>query len=150
MLSSLTAFADITVTGVVIDKTEQEPLPGATVRLKGKASVATATDIDGNFSLTVPSEKSVIEITFVGMNPVEVKASTKPLHIEMEASATQLQEVVALGMGNVDRRTFTGATTKINADDALLSGVGDISRSLSGRAACVSMQNVSGTFGMAP
>ncbi|MBD5240389.1 MAG: SusC/RagA family TonB-linked outer membrane protein [Bacteroidales bacterium] len=150
MLASLTALADITVTGVVIDKAEQEPLPGATVRLKGKASVATATDIDGNFSLTVPSEKSVLEITFVGMNNVEVKASTKPLHIEMEASATQLQEVVALGMGNVDRRTFTGATTKINADDALLSGVGDISRSLSGRAAGVSVQNVSGTFGTAP
>lgn len=150
MLTSLTALAEITVTGTVMDKAEQEPIIGASVRLKGKNSVGTSTDIDGKFTLTVPSEQSVIEITYVGMNPVEVKASSKPLHIEMETSATQLQEVVAIGMGNVDRRTFTGATTKINADDALLSGVSDISRSLSGRAAGVSVQNVSGTFGTAP
>lgn len=150
MLASLTAFADITVTGSVMDKVEQEPIIGASVRLKGKNSVGTATDIDGKFALTVPSEKSILEITFVGMNPVEVKVSTSPLLIEMEPSATQLDEVVALGVGNVDRRTFTGATTKINADDALLAGVGDISRSLSGRAAGVSVQNVSGTFGTAP
>ncbi|MDE7111483.1 MAG: SusC/RagA family TonB-linked outer membrane protein [Muribaculaceae bacterium] len=150
MLASLTALADVTVTGTVMDKAEQEPIIGASVRLKGKSTVGTSTDIDGKFTLTVPSDKSVIEISFVGMNPVEVKASSSPLYIEMETSATQLQEVVAIGMGNVDRRTFTGATTKINADDALLSGVSDISRSLSGRAAGVSVQNVSGTFGTAP
>ena len=150
MLTSLTAFADITVTGTVMDKVEQEPIIGASVRLKGKTTVGTSTDIDGKFALTVPSDKSVLEITFVGMNSVEVKASTSPLFIEMEPSATQLQEVVALGMGNVDRRAFTGATTKIKADDALLAGVGDISRSLSGRAAGVTVQNVSGTFGTAP
>lgn len=149
-LASLGLAAQIVVTGTVTDKMDKEPIIGASVRLKGKASVGTSTDIDGRFSLSVPSEKSVIEITFVGMNPVEVKVSSKPLHIEMETSATQLNEVVALGMGNVDRRAFAGATTRIKADDALLSGVSDISRSLSGRAAGVSVQNVSGTFGTAP
>ncbi len=150
LLSALGVAAEITVTGTVIDKAEQEPIIGATVKVKGKASHATSTDVDGHFTLRVPSEKSVLEITFVGMNPVEVKASTTPLHIEMETSSTMLNEVVALGMANTDKRLFTGATTKINAEESLLSGVSDISRSLSGRAAGVSVQNVSGTFGTAP
>ena len=50
----------------------------------------------------------------------------------------------------MDKRTFTGATTKIDADKAKLDGIADISRSLEGRVAGVSVQNVSGTFGTAP
>ncbi len=151
LFSALSAVADITVTGTVIEKDTQEPIIGATVRVKGgKGHMATSTDIDGNFSLNVPSENSTLEITFVGMNPVETKASTKPLHIVMQTSSTMLNEVVAIGVGTTDKRLFTGATTKIDAEKSLLAGVGDISRSLSGRAAGVSVQNVSGTFGTAP
>lgn len=150
LLSAMGVAAEVTVTGTVIDGVEKEPIIGATVKPKGKATVGTSTDIDGNFKLVVPSEKSVLEITYVGMKPVEVKASSKHLDIVMESSSTVLNEVVALGMANTDKRLFTGATTKINAEESLLSGVSDISRSLSGRAAGVSVQNVSGTFGTAP
>jgi len=62
----------------------------------------------------------------------------------------QLQEVVVTGLQRTDRRLFTGATSKISADDVKLDGVADISRSLEGKAAGVSVQNVSGTFGSAP
>jgi len=148
--TALGVVAEITVTGTVTDKAENEPIIGATIKLKGKSSIGTSTDVDGRFTITVPSEKSVLEITYVGMNPVTVKASSKPLHVEMETSSTMLNEVVALGMANTDKRLFTGATTKIDAEESLLSGVSDISRSLSGRAAGVSVQNVSGTFGTAP
>ncbi len=150
LFAALGVAAEVTVTGTVIDKALNEPIIGATVKLKGKKTVGTSTDIDGNFKITVPSEKSVLEITYIGMTPVEVKASTKHMHIDMESSSTMLQEVVALGMGSSDKRLFTGATTKINAEESLLSGVSDISRSLAGRAAGVSVQNVSGTFGTAP
>ena len=62
----------------------------------------------------------------------------------------QLQEVVVTGLQKTDRRLFTGATDRVNAEEAKLNGVADISRSLEGRAAGVSVQNVSGTFGSAP
>ncbi len=150
LFTALGVAAEVTVTGTVTDKTENEPIIGATVKLKGKATVGTSTDIDGHFSIKVPSENSVLEITYVGMTPVEVKASAKPLVIEMESSSTMLNEVVAMGMAHTDKRLFTGATTKIDAQESLLSGVSDISRSLSGRAAGVTVQNVSGTFGTAP
>ena len=68
----------------------------------------------------------------------------------MEPDKQVLNEVVVTGMSKMDRRMFTGATDQIKADDALLGGVADISRSLEGRSAGVSVQNVSGTFGTAP
>ena len=98
LLSALGVAAEVTVTGTVIDKVENEPIIGATIKLKGKATVGTSTDVDGNFTIKVPSEKSVLEITYVGMKPVEVKASTKHLDIVMESSSTVLNEVVAVGM----------------------------------------------------
>ncbi|MDE6490877.1 MAG: SusC/RagA family TonB-linked outer membrane protein [Muribaculaceae bacterium] len=143
-------YAQTRVTGTVIFQEDQEPVIGATVSVKGNPKIATATDIDGKFVLNVPSASSTIMVTYVGMKPVEVKASSSPLEIVLESNATQLGEVVVTGMANVDKRLFTGATTKISADDARLSGVSDISRSLEGRAAGVSVQNVSGTFGTAP
>lgn len=147
---SIMLFAQTKVTGTVVSADDGEPLIGATVSVKGKPSIAIATDIDGNFTLSVPSSKSVLVVKYVGMKAAEVKASTEPMKIALESDAQQLGEVVVTGMGNVDKRLFTGATTKISAEDARLNGVADISRSLEGRAAGVSVQNVSGTFGTAP
>ena len=62
----------------------------------------------------------------------------------------QLTEVVVTGMTQQDKRLFSGAATKIDASKAKLDGMADVSRSLEGRAAGVSVQNVSGTFGTAP
>jgi TonB-dependent SusC/RagA subfamily outer membrane receptor len=61
----------------------------------------------------------------------------------------QIEEVVVTGMQKVDKRLFTGASTKLKAEDTKIDGLADISRSLEGRAAGVSVQNVSGTFGTA-
>jgi TonB-dependent SusC/RagA subfamily outer membrane receptor len=63
---------------------------------------------------------------------------------------TTLGEVVVTGMQKMDKRLFTGAASKVDASKAKLDGVADVSRSLEGRVAGVSVQNVSGTFGTAP
>lgn len=150
LCASLGMWAQVRVTGVVYSAEDDEPLIGATVAVKGKAAIATSTDLDGKFSLNVPSSGSTLVITYVGMKPAEVKASSSPVNVKLESNSQVLGEVVVTGMSKMDKRLFTGATTKIDAEDARLSGVSDISRSLEGRAAGVSVQNVSGTFGTAP
>ena len=150
LFTSICVAAQVRVTGTVLSADDDEPVIGATVMLKGKPTNAVATDIDGKFALTVPSSKSTIEVKYVGMKTVEFKASEKDVTVKLVSDAQQLGDVVVTGMGTVDKRLFTGATAKINAEDAILSGVADISRSLEGRAAGVSVQNVSGTFGTAP
>lgn len=147
---SLPMFAQMKVTGVVVSADDGEPIIGATVRVKGQEATGTATDFDGRFTLTVPSSDSKLVVTYVGMDTKEVKVSSSEMKIVLESNSQVLGEVVVTGMGKMDKRLFTGATTQINADDAMLSGVADISRSLEGRSAGVSVQNVSGTFGTAP
>ncbi len=68
----------------------------------------------------------------------------------MKPDSEILDEVVVTGMQRMDKRLFTGATTKLAADNVKLDGIAEISRALEGRAAGVSVQNVSGTFGTAP
>lgn len=68
----------------------------------------------------------------------------------MKNDSEVLDEVVITGMQRVDKRLFTGATTNLGGDKTKLDGLPDISRALEGRAAGVSVQNVSGTFGTAP
>lgn len=148
-LVGFTISAQVKVTGVVLQAEDGEPVIGATVAVKG-TSVATATDLDGKFTVNAPSSKSKITVSYVGMKPVEFNATSEAVTIKLESSATQLGEVVVTGMQKVDKRLFTGATSSIDASKAKLDGVADISRSLEGRAAGVSVQNVSGTFGTAP
>lgn len=146
---ALPAFAQMKVTGVVISADDGLPVIGATILVKGHESIGTATDIDGKFTLTVPSSDSKLVISSIGMEQLEVTAQPN-MEIELKTNSEVLDEVVVTGMQKMDKRLFTGATTQINADDARLDGVADISRSLEGRSAGVSVQNVSGTFGTAP
>ena len=142
------ALAQTKVTGTVVSQEDGEPIIGASVVVAGATKTGTVTDIDGNFSLEVPAGKKLI-VSYVGMESQTVAPSAKML-VKLKADSKSLDEVVVTGMQKVDKRLFTGSTTSINAGDAKLDGVADISRSLEGRAAGVSVQNVSGTFGTAP
>ena len=148
-LVSFTLSAQVKVTGVVLQASDNEPVIGATVKVQG-TSIATATDLDGKFTLNAPSSKSILEVSYVGMKPYEFKATTKTQKIFLESSATELDEVVVTGMQRMDKRLFTGAATKVDADKSKLSGLADVSRSLEGRVSGVQVTNVSGTFGAAP
>lgn len=141
------AFAQKVISGTVISHDDGQPVIGATVMVQG-TKTGTTTDMDGKFSLSVPAGKK-LQISYVGMNTqvVQPKAGMK---IVLESNATTLSDVVVTGMQKVDKRLFTGSTTKIDASAAKIDGMADISRSLEGRAAGVSVQNVSGTFGTAP
>ena len=140
------ALAQTKVTGTVIAQEDGQPVIGASVLVQGSKS-GTVTDANGQFTLNVPSGKKIV-ISYIGMETQTVTPKNG-MQVVLQNGA-DLQEIVVTGMQKTDRRLFTGATAKISAEDAKLNGVADISRSLEGRAAGVSVQNVSGTFGTAP
>ena len=146
LLTAGTAFAQTNFTGTVVSDDDGEPVVGATIRVQGNSS-GTVTDVDGKFAIAVPAGKK-ITISYIGMDAQTVTPKSG-MTIRLHAGQ-ELQEVVVTGMQKTDRRLFTGATTKVDAEKTRLNGVADISRSLEGRAAGVSVQNVSGTFGTAP
>ena len=124
------------------------PLVGVTVMVKG-SSIGGQTDIDGRFRLGNVPRGATVKFSYIGMEPVERKAEAN-MEIAMTSNSQQLSEVVVVGMNKMDKRLFTGATSKLDGERVKMDGVPEISRALEGRAAGVSVQNVSGTFGTAP
>ena len=139
------------ISGTILDE-NGEPLIGASLKLK-KSGQGTITNFDGHFTLPASARGDVVIISFIGYESKEIAvnklAQQKTIRMEPDKSQ-QITEVVVTGMQKMDKRLFTGATTKLNAEDTKIDGMADISRSLEGRAAGVSVQNVSGTFGTAP
>lgn len=150
VMSVTMMMAQQTVKGTVISSEDGETVIGAAVMVKG-TQVGTVTDIDGKFSINMPAKTNTLVISYLGMTTKEVVVKgNKPLSITLDPEASQIEEVVVTGMGKMDKRLFTGATTKVDAAKMKMDGVTDVSRSLEGRVAGVSVQNVSGTFGTAP
>ena len=142
-------FAQTKITGTVISGDDGEPVVGASVLIKGTTVGGTVTDVDGHFTLNA-AEGTTVVFSYVGMETQTLKAKNGMKVTMRHDRKLVLDEVVVTGMTSTDKRLFSGAATKINAKDAKISGMADISRSLEGRAAGVSVQNVSGTFGTAP
>ena len=147
LLLVVCASAQTKVTGIVYEEAGIGAI-GANVVAEG-TTVGTVTDFDGFFELTVPAGVKNLIISYMGYKTMTVPVKPN-INVTLESDAQQIEEVVVTGMVKQDKRLFTGATTKLEADETMLSGVADVSRSLEGRAAGVSVQNVSGTFGTAP
>ena len=141
-------MAQTKVTGTVVSQEDGEPVIGASVVVAGASKTGTVTDMEGHFFLEVPAGKK-LTVSYIGMQSQTLAPAAKMV-IKLKADQTSLGEVVVTGMQKMDKRLFTGATTKITGDKTKLDGVADISRALEGKAAGVSVQNVSGTFGTAP
>src|SRR5690606_9854125 len=106
----------------------------------------------GNYEIAVKAGDS-LRFSYVGKtNQVIVYRqgqTTLNVVLENEPEKT-LEEVVVTGFQTIDKKKFTGAAVRLKADDVKIDGVADVSRMLEGRAAGVTVQNVSSTFGSAP
>lgn len=90
-MSAAAAPNDVKCTGVLLG-TDGEPIIGATVSVPG-TSQATASDIDGRFILSVPKGKD-IHVSYIGYQPLTLKASPDMGEIKMEVESQMLQDVV--------------------------------------------------------
>ena len=146
----IASFADTTIRGKVVDSLNY-PLVGVSVVVKGTQN-GTVTNTAGEFTLrNVPSNATLV-ISSVGYQPIEVRLSSGQLNVAatLIPEAGTLSDVVVTGFQTIQKTKFTGAAVKLSADQVRTEGIADISRMLEGRAAGVSIQNVSGTFGAAP
>ena len=116
-LIGLVAMAqNLTVRGRVISQTDNEPLIGASVSVKGAKNGA-VTDFDGNYSLSgVPSD-AVLVFSYVGFTPVEEKVGGRTnIDVAMTENSTMLNEVVAIGYGVVKRSDLTSSISTVKGD----------------------------------
>lgn len=126
------------------------PLSGVTISIKGTSVIKSSNSI-GEFSVNV-SSGNVLVFGYVGYQKKEIVIKNqKTLSVTLVPDQSEIEEVVVTGLGaKIDKRTFTGATSKVEMKNIELGGLPDPSRSLEGRVAGVTVQNQSGTFGTAP
>ena len=143
-----TLMAQTTISGTVVSADDNEPLMGVSILVEGTKN-KTITNLDGKFTIPDVKPNAVLVVSMIGMRTERVKAKNG-MRIVLVSEDVQMAEVVVTGQQQIDKRLFTGAATKVDAEKIKLSGAADVSRSLEGRVAGVQVTNVSGTFGASP
>ncbi|GAB1451583.1 TonB-dependent receptor [Draconibacterium sp.] len=117
-LSTSVAYAQVkTITGKVTDVNTGEPLPGATIVVKG-TTIGTITNFDGDFNFNIPNDAQTLMIGFIGMKNVEIEVGNQTIfNIALQEETFGLDEVVVIGYGTVKKGDATGSVTAVSSDD---------------------------------
>lgn len=139
----------ITVTGKVTDE-KGEGLPGVTVLEKGTAN-GSATDFNGNYSITTANNNATLVFSYVGFTTQEVGVNNRTtLNIQLLTDAKALEEVVVIGYGAVQRKDLTGSIASVGSEQIKDLAVARVDQALIGKAAGVQVSPVSGEPGSSP
>lgn len=133
------------VTGAVVDE-QGEPLPGATVMVKGDNKHAALTDYDGNFTLNIPSATKMLEVRFIGMQTMEIAPKFgAPMRIVMKDDSKVIEEVVVLGYGSARKLgSVTGSVATIGAAKIENTPTANFTDALQGQVSGLSVLSSSG------
>lgn len=119
LLHQFTFAQSKVVTGIVTDASTSETIPGVNVMLKGSTS-GTITDIDGNFSVNVSSEETILVFSFIGYESQEILVALRStINISLQTSATGLDEVIVVGYGSMKKSDLSGSVVQIKSEELL-------------------------------
>lgn len=145
----LTIQDTVVVKGKVTDTDDNTALSGVSVE-NLRTRKGTATNAAGEFAIGAQVGDQ-LQFTFVSRTPRTIIFRGETfLPVTLAKADGALSEVIVTGFQNLDKKKFSGAAASLKASDVKIDGVADVSRMLEGRAAGVSVQNLSSTFGSAP
>ena len=121
----------VTYKGIVIDDTDM-PLPGVNVTYKDAKGVGSITNVDGEFTITVPSNVHNLIFSYVGMKTqtVRVSEATGKIKVRMEPDAVAIKETVITGIYNRKAESFTGSMATYTDKELKTVGNGNVLESL--------------------
>ncbi|MDR6785378.1 TonB-linked SusC/RagA family outer membrane protein [Pedobacter africanus] len=137
LFSSICSFAQQkTITGKVVDGTDNSTLPGVSIKVKGSQKT-TSTDINGKYEILV-SDADVLVFTYVGFLVQELPVAGKTiLNVVLQPSSEQMQEVVVVGYGTQKKSDVSGAVATVSIDKATAIPTTNVAEMLRGQAAGV-------------
>lgn len=142
LLMSTALHAQIVVKGKVTEETATG-MPGVNIVVKG-TNIGTTTDNDGNYSIQVPSEQSVLIYSFIGyITQEQVVNGRTTIDVSLPFSASELSEIVVVGYGTQKKSDITGAITSVSSETLREVPVANITQALQGRAAGVEINAAS-------
>jgi iron complex outermembrane receptor protein len=140
-------FAQNTLKGVVLDGKSQQPMPSVSVAIEG-TNTMTATDFDGNFTLSNLKKGQKIKFSFIGFtSQTLVYENQSSIVIKLEEDLQELKDVVVIGYGAVKKKDATGSVTSISSKDFNKGSVVTAENLLNGKVAGVTINTGGGAPG---
>jgi len=149
IMAALPQSQDLTVSGVVYDESNF-PVPGVTVLVKG-TTIGTITNIDGQYTITVPEQGSTLTFSFVGFATAEeVVTKSGNIDVILRNDVMGLDEVVVVGYGVQQKSHLTGSISRLKDDNLSYVPVTSLDQALQGKISGLSIQNTTSEAGVAP
>ncbi len=147
LFAGFTAMAQMQISGTVTGA-DGLSIPGASVVVKGNATIGTTTDIDGKFTLTVPSDTEALIFSFVGMVVQEQLINGRSvIDVVMQDEVLEMDEVVVIAYGTTKKSSFTGSAATIKTEKIEKLSTTSVSSALQGNAAGVQVVSSTGQPG---
>jgi TonB-linked SusC/RagA family outer membrane protein len=145
---SCTAFAQVTVKGTVTSKTDNQPVPGASIVVKGTTNGVTA-GADGTYAIRIADPKSaLLEFSCIGYKTVDVSVNDRAvINVALEEETQRLEDVVVMGYSNKTKNEITSAVSVLSADKLVDVTSNGVESMLQGKVAGVSVVKSSGQPG---
>lgn len=140
---------NINVTGKVTDSSTGEPIPFASIQVKGTMTGG-STDAEGLYSITVPSD-AVLVFSSIGYLTCEASVADRAVvNASLSPDAQQLEETVVVAFGTSTKEAFTGSATVVKSSDIAKMQGSEPTRALEGLVAGVQMTTSTGSLGAQP
>ena len=149
MAVSVSYAQNLTVTGIVKDSSTGEPVPFASIQIEGTMTGG-MTDIDGLYSISVPSD-GVLIFSSIGYKDVKVPVAGNAKHdVMLDPDTEMLEETIVVAFGTATKESFTGSATVVKSEDIAKVQSSNVTRALEGMVAGVQMTTSSGSLGSSP
>ena len=144
LLATFGMAQTVLVKGKVTEAETGVSIPGANVVLKG-TNTGTNTDNDGNYSLSVPANGTLV-FSFIGFKQEEVPvAGKKEINVSLLTESVGIEEVVAIGYGTVKKKDITGSVASVRGDDLRAIPVASAAEAITGKLAGVQVISTEGS-----
>ncbi len=141
------AYAQKAISGKVISAIDGLSLPGVNIMLKSNPAVGVSTDIDGKFTVSVPSEKAILVFSAIGMKTIELSAAKVNL-VTMREDTQVLDEVVVTALGiKRQEKALSYNVQQVKSDELTTVKDANFMNSLSGKVAGVNINASSAGIG---
>ncbi len=147
LFSALAGAQSIKVGGQVVDSSNNEPLPGVSILIKGTTQ-GIVTDLDGNYSLSVNNASDVLVFSYIGYIPQEVAVNGQAtINVKMKSSTKDIDEVIVTAYGTTKKSNLTGSAVALKSEELKDVFVSNVASMLQGKVAGVYSSTASGQPG---
>jgi TonB-linked SusC/RagA family outer membrane protein len=132
MMGFTALFAQVRVTGTVISSEDGAPIPYVTVVVAG-TTITSQTNLDGVYSINVPTANNTLRFSFVGMQTVVAEINGRAVvDVTMYPDAIALEDVVVIAYGTAKKESLTGSATVLDSEKLSKRVVSNVTKALDG------------------